>query len=1084
MKKVVAAITVLFLASAGIVLGLPLALGSDSLRTVLARQLSAASGVEISLAGPVRFSVIPDFGIVADDLAYASGDGSVAVAARRAVASVRLMSLFSDRIRITGIDLEAPHITLSKDHGGEADGSAEPAAGGDVFELAASWLETLAIDHVGIVDGEIMVDDGSGARPAASGIDLSLSVPGLDEAASLAFSGIVGGRKVTLSGAIGSFRDVLDRRPAEFTLAAEMASPPHPLLASLGATGRIQLADDGSYRIADGEITTAGVPMHLDAAYLPGDRPFVTAKIRAGILDHADFAPAAEAAEITGKDGTGPTARSGGLDLSALRNIDVDFELRADAIRAGNAVARGILFQAILQGGRLEATMDSQQISGGQLQSGVFADLNGASPEVSGHVDLEAIDIEGLMALAGHRLPATGRLTSRLQYAFRGTDEAAIRKTINLKGAVAIEEGSVDIPALADIAGPGAGRITAVDAKAEITDIGTPLAVSGTMTWNGEKVGAGGSVALADLLSGKPGAVTVDLRSRSVEAKFSGNVDLDGGAHGRAIVETASLGRLLRWVGQDAGSSLGRFSYAGAITAQPGKLALDDFSIALDDMKAAGSASVATAGKPAITASLSVAALDFAKLTGGGEKGGPSPGSSTPATIDLTVLRRFDADIHLKADQIGYGEVKAGPASATLAVKDGIARLSVPNAGFYDGAVAAEVAANGAGEVPEIEFDARLDGVSALPFLSDAAAFERLEGKLDAGLALKGSGATTDTLARSLAGKARVVFADGAIRGIDVARLVTNLKSLIAGGYQQNEEDRTEFTELSVSYDIADGVARTADLRLLGPFVRMDGSGSVDLAAHSIDMRLNPRVVGSLDGQGSEFDVAGLGLPVIVTGPLSGPRIYPDLTNILADPQAALRTISGLAGGIGNLAAGASDGAGVIEDALGKGAGSLADGVVSEVIGRLGTSTGENAAPGEPQSAASDLVGSLLQGMLGNGSKLEPADQPENQAAPPQLQGALDPETGQPSADPFQEPEPDIAPPTGEGAIVLPSSGVPVPTPNPRRQTSATGAPVAEPAPPESPAGQAAGPAAAAPPEAAPDPATDLIRGLLERMGD
>src|SRR5690606_39363581 len=101
----------------------------------------------------------------------------------------------------------------------------------------------------------------------------------------------------------------------------------------------------------------------------------------------------------------------------------------------------------------------------------------------------------------------------------------------------------------------------------------------------------------------------------------------------------------------------------------------------------------------------------------------------------------------------------------------------------------------------------------------------------------------------------------------------------------------------------------------------MDGSGSIDLAAATIDMRLNPRVVGSMSGQGGEFDVSGLGLPVIVTGPLSQPRIYPDVRNILSNPQQALQTLSELRtrlGGIGGSTQGLGD---ALKESVREGAG-------------------------------------------------------------------------------------------------------------------------------------------------------------------
>src|SRR5690606_27144323 len=100
-----------------------------------------------------------------------------------------------------------------------------------------------------------------------------------------------------------------------------------------------------------------------------------------------------------------------------------------------------------------------------------------AMPEASGSLDLASIDIQRLMTLAGRQAPVSGRLSSDLHYAFIGLDAGAIRDSVNAKGSVTIEGGVVDVPQLADVAGSGAGRVEALDLKAQITDIDAPVAV-------------------------------------------------------------------------------------------------------------------------------------------------------------------------------------------------------------------------------------------------------------------------------------------------------------------------------------------------------------------------------------------------------------------------------------------------------------------------------------------------------------------------------------------------------------------------------------------------------------------------------
>jgi uncharacterized protein involved in outer membrane biogenesis len=443
MKKLVVAAAVVLLALAGTVFLLPLALSSDTLRGALARQLSEASSAQISLNGPIHFSVVPDFGIVVEDLTYASGEGAVSVSAARSVASVELMPLFSGQIRITGFELQSPRIVLADIAPVEAGAAPEPAAGenGDLFKIVAAYLERLSIDRLDIADGEIARKREAIIEPIAEDIDLTLSVPGISQPASLAVSGTVNGNRIELAGEIGSLRDLLGRQPAVISLSMKTEQPPHPTLADVSASGSIQLADDGSYRITGGDIDSIGQTMRLDASYVPGERPFLMARIAADTLTYADFEPTKSGA--IGDAGEATSGSVGGPDLSALKTFDADVELRAGAIEAGEASARDVVIGVRLQSGQLDTTLSSSQIAGGSLTASMHVDVNPDVPQASGSLNLASIDIESLMSLAGQQAPATGQLSSQLLYAFYGADAQAIRNSVNLKGEVSIAGGRV-----------------------------------------------------------------------------------------------------------------------------------------------------------------------------------------------------------------------------------------------------------------------------------------------------------------------------------------------------------------------------------------------------------------------------------------------------------------------------------------------------------------------------------------------------------------------------------------------------------------------------------------------------------------
>ncbi len=124
----------------------------------------------------------------------------------------------------------------------------------------------------------------------------------------------------------------------------------------------------------------------------------------------------------------------------------------------------------------------------------------------------------------------------------------------------------------------------------------------------------------------------------------------------------------------------------------------------------------------------------------------------------------------------------------------------------------------------------------------------------------------------------------------------------------EGREQTTDLTQLSASFRIDKGQATTSDLNLVGPLVRMTGAGTVDLGTQMLAFRVEPKLVLTTEGQGRSSDPVGLGIPVVIDGPWSEPRIYPDVAGILDNPDAAYAKLKemgkglfGNGGGLGGL---------------------------------------------------------------------------------------------------------------------------------------------------------------------------------------
>ena len=67
---------------------------------------------------------------------------------------------------------------------------------------------------------------------------------------------------------------------------------------------------------------------------------------------------------------------------------------------------------------------------------------------------------------------------------------------------------------------------------------------------------------------------------------------------------------------------------------------------------------------------------------------------------------------------------------------------------------------------------------------------------------------------------------------------------------------------------------------LKSPLIRVLAAGNANLVTEALDFRVEPKVVGTIKGQGDASDRSGLMVPVIVSGTFSDPKFAPDLAGV------------------------------------------------------------------------------------------------------------------------------------------------------------------------------------------------------------
>ena len=114
---------------------------------------------------------------------------------------------------------------------------------------------------------------------------------------------------------------------------------------------------------------------------------------------------------------------------------------------------------------------------------------------------------------------------------------------------------------------------------------------------------------------------------------------------------------------------------------------------------------------------------------------------------------------------------------------------------------------------------------------------------------------------------------DGAVKGVNLARLLRQAKAALSmkqdAVSKASAAEKTDFSELTASARIEGGVARSDDLDLKSPYLRIGGAGKFDVGAGRIDYTARATVAPTATGQdGAELAaLRGVTVPVRLSGP-------------------------------------------------------------------------------------------------------------------------------------------------------------------------------------------------------------------------
>jgi len=406
-------------------------------------------------------------------------------------------------------------------------------------------------------------------------------------------------------------------------------------------------------------------------------------------------------------------------------------------------------------------------------------------------------------------------------------------------------------------------------------------------------------------------ALYVDIGNAELKASIDGHNIIDkpqfGGQLSLAEISLrkmlGDLGIALPAMADD--KTLTKFSFASTYSATPARVELQQIKTTLDDSIISGKLQANLGDITHVSFELALDAINADRYL--------APPTVTPATTTPSAAGST------AAATVNDSETFAALDTLALNGKFGIGKLHVQNldladvevnlktegrtvvidplkASLYEGKTVVTVNMDGRNPRAQSQAQVLLLGLNIGNFL-DAFLQKRgpVEGNGNIVANVSFTGLAGDAIISSATGGGKVLLANGAVRGFNIAQEIRNAQALVKGKPKQDAPKKTDFTELLIPFTIDKGVLSWQDMTASSPLLRIGSKGDFNLLTQQVDTSVDASIVSTLKGQGGDplNELAGFLVPVKVKGAMNDPKISIDFKKVLAqtalgDKQKAL----------------------------------------------------------------------------------------------------------------------------------------------------------------------------------------------------
>lgn len=336
-----------------------------------------------------------------------------------------------------------------------------------------------------------------------------------------------------------------------------------------------------------------------------------------------------------------------------------------------------------------------------------------------------------------------------------------------------------------------------------------------------------------------------------------------------------------------------KFTFLGNLTATPARFKVENMEMTADDIKASGFVDYRVGKNANLTAKMRLEKLNLDKFLAANDTASSqgqlqaSDDAWDDTYIDFTPWRDTNAKVDLSVGEMIWNGRPIRQASLRFNNQDGTLSLEGLDMSVGSGYFRATGRAD-LGNPLRGQLDIKLENLPVNFLVSEEKA-NLFDVPLNAEGQFLFAGNSQSEMVKSLGGQFTMQANQGTIKGVNLVDLNKTMQAIFLGKSIGGESTLQTF---NATFAVENGVIKNEDLDLRSDPIVIKGKGKIDLVQKAINFKFRPMTAERR---------LGVLLPVNVVGPLSGPKIIPDILT----PQGIVSAVGAVAGGPAGAALGA-----------------------------------------------------------------------------------------------------------------------------------------------------------------------------------